>query len=363
MNYSFATDSSYEEHIQEIVGFLSRQLAENDKNNFIEIYQNKLIDLNQDKKVEILDSLLLDIKGLGLGSWSEIEGFFNLVGYLIVDLFEKSKVETTYKELINKLAITNSIDKKLLLYKVIYNLINNLSQEYSELRLESYKQLLELSIKNNDLQFVLQDYNLVSDLNDPHFFLTISNYYDQTNLNKESLDYLIKYLSFNENDNNQSKLLIKKVLEDKENFNLAQLLELKAIINVEQSTEFNLLSSIIKLNDDQFNKSIDQLDIDKEVVNHKYLLIKLNNYCSNFIGKDIAYDDISTNFRIEINRVELLLIELIKSGLTIARLNQSTKTFKVSHSNKLMIEQQDWLNIKTNLINIKSNLNKILNVL
>lgn len=250
-----------------------------------------------------------------------------------------------------------------MLYKVIYNLINNLNQEYSELRLELYKQLLELSIKNNDLQFVLQDYNLVNDLNDPNFFLTISSYYDQSNLNKESLDYLIKYLYLNENDHNQSKLLIKKVLEDKENFNLAQLLELKAIINVEQSTEFNLLSSVIKLDDDQFNKSIDQLDINKQVVNHKYTLIKLNNYCSNFIGKDIAYEDISTNFSIEINRVELLLIELIKSGLTIARLNQSTKTFKVSHSNKLMIEQQDWLNIKTNLINIKSNLNKILNVL
>ncbi|EOR03665.1 hypothetical protein E3P92_03351 [Wallemia ichthyophaga] len=70
MNNNFATDTTFDEHIHEVVGYLSRSKSENEKMSYLDEYQSKLVDLNDSNKKTIIDKLLSDMTALGGGSWS-----------------------------------------------------------------------------------------------------------------------------------------------------------------------------------------------------------------------------------------------------------------------------------------------------
>lgn len=289
---------------------------------------------------------------------TEIEGFYNLIGYLIIQI---GNYNERYQTLVKNILSNSSIDNQLK-YKIINNLLNNLSNK-EDLKVELYKSILE---KEQDF-ITKDDDDLINWFNDlevetkKSFLLEIINHFNRIGDINRVVKYQQLLIELDNSNDVIAKSLIINSLELLNNYSFDQLLQLNGIININNSVEFNLLQSYINLDYNEFNKSISQLDnVNKALLVDKFRLLQLNNYCSDFIGKSINYNDLSGVLGIEESNIELILIQLIKSGLTLGRLNQSTKQFKVNQSIKFKFNKADWLELSTKLQKFKLNLNNIL---
>ena len=370
--------------VQELVLMLSRAKDESDRNGFIEEFQN--LDLNDDsddsKKVEIYNKIFGQVKGLGVGTANEIEGFFNLMGYLQLSLFKLSDNDgkLKYLELVDKVITDSNVEKQNLKYKVIKNLINNLNLNEG-LRKDVYLKLLNEYSNKDELELMIDDEEAIvqylsewniSQNEKNGFLLDLIELLNKNELKGLSERYLITYLNqseFNDQSRTMIKNLITSKLDDDKVLNFNDLFKIQCISNVKESEEFKLLEIVLNADEDKLNDyfkgSNEKVGLNYERLSTKLKLIKIKNYLNDKVGKDLSYDDINKQINNkDYNQLENLLINLINLKLYNLKLNQINKVLYVNKKNFIDGDVIDFKLIEINLNQFKQdifNLKKICN--
>ncbi|KAF8709216.1 Eukaryotic translation initiation factor 3 subunit K, partial [Rhizoctonia solani] len=156
------SEGTFEEQIQELVNYLARGLADDNRTAYIRPFQDALLTpegqtpLSQDagRKKKVIGMTREKVVGLGEGSDREIEGFFNLLNSHLVALFtETSELEPHVTALVD--AVLGAPETFTgIKYRVLSNLFNSLPRS-SPLRQHVYRALLNMASNEGDLE-VLQ---------------------------------------------------------------------------------------------------------------------------------------------------------------------------------------------------------------
>ena len=278
---------------------------------------------------------------------------------MCIQLF-KDGLDTEYTKLV-EICTSNKAIESSVKSRVVNSLLNNLD-DLDSFKADLYKSLLrdnQIALKEHD-EFV----SWLSKLDGQSrrsLLIQVINQLNQTADKKQLIAYQKLLLEIDDSDSETAKSLILNSIEQPDNYSFDDVLSINGVLKVKQSNEFNLLQSFINLDYNLYSSSIKQLSSVKEpLLAKKFSLLQLNDYCSNFIGKSIHYADLANVINAKDDKVlESTIIELIKSGLTMGRLNQSTKQFKVNESVKFKLNQKDWLELQSQLVKFKSNLSNI----
>ncbi|CCH42974.1 hypothetical protein BN7_2520 [Wickerhamomyces ciferrii] len=215
-------------------------------------------------------------------------------------------------------------------------LTNDINQQPSEIQEETRSILLKISK-------LIKPYDELSSLN--VFKISI------TKIPNVSSDLINQFIIANLNSN--------KALD------LSKILTEEVIIANHESSQNHLkfLQNYLNFTTQDFQKSIDEYsslsEIDFKLVLTKNQYLNLCKIAST--TSTISYSQISSDLLIPENQVEIFLINAIKTGIIQGKLSQINSNFQVYKVNLILktIELNDWLEIKSLLLDWRSKLSNV----
>lgn len=385
---SIFAEGTFKEQILELAKYLSR--PDNDTliralgENFIVPEGGTSIADDEAKRKSIIKLLVKEINGLGEGTDRETEGFYNLVYCHVLALYPPDSADSTelVTSLITAITFSSPTDRTPIKYKLLSNLFNALPNR-STLRHLVYKALLDLAIKNEELEVLqlklsdvdkwVEEWDISMD-EKSDFIKSISDAYAKLEQPETSYSYQVAYVksipSSSPKVEASALAVIATALKLHSVFNFDALLKIGSVRVVKDHPLFFLLKIMLEGGIPEYqswlaaNEAIvNEFGLDKNDLERKVRLIVLADLGSRNIGRDIPYHEIASALQIDQSQVEACAIDAIRSRLLSGRLSQPNETFQITRSTCRSFGKEEWETVEKRLTTWKTGLQGVLEVI
>lgn len=363
---SIFAEGTFEDQIKELVTYLAQEHPEEERANFIQPFQQAFVtaegqaSLSDDRgrQRKTLELVVSAVKGLGSGSEKEIEGFLNLLFSHILTLFSVDTPDTQARILGLLEIITSSNEQPSLKYRIISNLFNALPRR-SGLRLPVNQALLRIAAENDELEQLrlsltevekwLSEWE-VSQEEKSAYLKTLVDLLAQHEP-ETSYKYKLSYVRSLPSSSAQDAALdaIATALRLPTVFDFDALFRLEAVVAAKDADLFPLLQIFLNDGLSEFkawveanSAVISKYELDQTQLERKIRLLSLTTLAFQNIGRDLPYGTIADVLQIESSDVERWVIDVLRAGLVVGKLSQTTQTFHVVRASARAFEREQW---------------------
>ncbi|KAI0832776.1 PCI-domain-containing protein [Trametes gibbosa] len=391
---SIFAEGTFEEQILELVNYLARTISEDGREAFTQPFHDavstvegqKPIDEDEDRKREVLGSVLEQVKGLGDGSAKEIEGFFNLLFSHFLALFPLTSPDArTHLDTLLK-AIVSAPDHTATKFRILSNLFNALPRR-SPLRLSVYQTLLEFASASDELELLgvsgtevdkwLSEWEVSSEEKSGFLKLLVHAFAkagDSTTSFQYQLIYVRSLPPSSPVAQSAAMDAVAAALRLPSYFDFDTLFRLDAVVAAKGHELFALLQ--IFLNDglpqykawseshaDALSKyGTSEHNLDAAQLERKIRLLTLATLGFQNMGRDVPYSVIATALQVEPSQVESWVIDVIRAGLLSGKLSQTAQTLHVNRATARAFEREQWELLEKRLQAWKAGLTGVLEI-
>jgi len=393
---SVFAEGTFEEQIEELVGYLARGHAEEERENFIAKFQAILrtekseeesaepVELSEEeisKRRHVLSMVIADVKAFGEGSEKEIEGFYNLLFAHLRNLFpfDSPEMKSHLDSLL--IAISSSQSHFNLQYRLLSLLFNSIPRQSGH-RLSVYKVLLRLASSRDELE-VLQPSRAnvekwtnewdITPQQKSDFLKTLVGAFAKAEQPIISYQYLLAYLrSLPPSSPEASSTAVHAIstaLRLPSIFDFDSLFKIDAIVNLGDHELFSLLRVFLSGGLDAYNAwyfkhaaAIEKYNLDKAQLERKIRLLSLTSLGFENIGRDLPYSTIATTLQVDPSEVEKWVIDVIRAGLLSGKLSQTTQLLHVTRSTSRVFEREQWEVLEQRLAAWRTGLGAVLDI-
>ncbi|KAJ7437096.1 hypothetical protein B0H11DRAFT_1754064 [Mycena galericulata] len=383
-------EGTFEEQIQELVNYIVRNRAEEERASAIRPFQDALkteagkksLEEDDDRRRKILSMVLVDVKGLGDGSEKEIEGFFNLIYSHLFSLYAADSPET--KQFVAGLIQTISSapsEQTSIRYRLLSNLFNAIPRK-SPLRLAVYSALLDLATANGELDALqlaridvekwLREWDISAEEKST-FLKAIADAYEKSGQLGTAYEYSLAYVRSLPPSSPAAQTAavetIATALRLPFVFDFDPLFKLDAVVAAKEHELFALLQ--IFLNDGllQFNSwedshpgALEKYHLERAQLERKIRLLTLASLGFKNIGQDLPYAKVAEALQVAPSEVEKWVIDVIRAGLLSGKLSQTSQSLHITRSTARTFEREQWEALEKRLVAWKAGLAGVLEV-
>ncbi|KAI0751139.1 PCI-domain-containing protein [Daedaleopsis nitida] len=371
---SIFAEGTYEEQILELVNYLARALPEDGKAAYVQPFQDSLtipeggkpVEEDEEKRRQVLGSVLDEVKGLGDASEKEIEGFFNLLFSHFLTLYPIDAPET--RSYLDKLltTISSAPDHTPTKYRILSNLFNAIPRQ-SALRLPVYKTLLELASANDELDILglsrsevekwLSDWEVSSE-EKSEFLKLLVDVNRQAGQLHTSFQFQLAYVRSLPVSSAQSAAIdaIAAAFRLPSFFDFDSLFRLDAVVAAKDHELFALLKIFLNDGLEQYkawatshSEALSKYELDNSQLERKIRLLTLATLAFQNIGRDVPYSVLAAALQIEPTQVESWIIDVIRAGLLSGKLSQTAQTLHVTRATARAFEREQWVLLEKRL--------------
>ncbi|KAJ6560455.1 hypothetical protein B0H19DRAFT_1147790 [Mycena capillaripes] len=387
---SIFAEGTFEEQIQELVNYIVRNRAEEERTAFIRPFQDVLktepgkkpLEEDDDRRRKIFSMVLVDVKTLGEGSEKEIEGFFNLIYAHLFSLYSPESAETNQfvAALIRTISSASS-EQTSIKYRLLSNLFNAIPRK-SPLRLAVYTALLDLATANEELDALqlarvdvekwLREWDISSEEKST-FLKTISDSYEKSGELVTAYEYSLAYVrSLPPGAPTTEAAAVETIataLRLPFVFDFDPLFKLDAVVAAKDHELFSLLH--IFLNDglpqfkswtDSHPGALEKYKLESLQLERKIRLLTLASLGFKNIGQDLPYSKVAEALQVEPSEVEKWVIDVIRAGLLSGKLSQTSQSLHITRSTTRTFEREQWEALEKRLVAWKAGLAGVLEV-
>ncbi|KAL1741002.1 hypothetical protein HDZ31DRAFT_46364 [Schizophyllum fasciatum] len=384
-------EGTFEEQIQELVNFLVRNHSDEERTAFIRPFSEALkteegkkpLSENDDRKREIFSHLVPEIKTLGDGTDNEIEGFFNLLFSHIISLYPTTSADanTLLPPLIHTIAAAPAAQSGLK-YRILTNLFNLLPHS-SPLRLNVYNALLATAAAQGDLPVLqLSRVNVekwvsewdVTPENKSQFLKSIVDAFVQADSLTAAYDFAPLYVrsvqvSSTAEAREAAVQAITLALRLPSVFDFDPLFKLDAVVAAKDHELFPLLQVFLSGGLLEYrswasaNAGIaEKFGLSTADLEHKIRLLTLASLGFKHVGQNLPYTTIAQALDVDAAEVEKWVIDVIRAGLVLGKLSQTTKTLHIVRATARAFEREQWEALEKRLVAWKAGLVGVMEV-
>ncbi|KAI0685026.1 hypothetical protein BC835DRAFT_1291328 [Cytidiella melzeri] len=392
---SVFAEGTFEEQIRELVNYLAEGLSDEEKASFIQPFADALVtsegqksfDEDEGRRKAVVVKVLGEVKGLGHGSNREIEGFFNLLFAHFLSLFPPESPDT--REHLDSIvqAITSS-EPSPVKYRLLSNLFNALPRR-SGLRLPVNQALIQIASADDEidrLQLSLPEVSKwlseweVSPEEKSTYLKTLVDIYAQSDP-ETSYQYQLAYVRSLPSSSSQSAALdvIAAALRLPSVFDFDALFRLDAVVAVKDSELYSLLQIFLKDGLAEYKSWVEshsgvfeqygesyllssEAGLDQAQLERKIRLLSLTTLAFQNTGRNLSYTAIAEVLQVESTEVERWVIDVLRTGLIVGKLSQTTKTFHVLRASARAFERAQWEALEKRLVAWKTGLASVRDV-
>ncbi|KAI0029925.1 hypothetical protein K488DRAFT_55321 [Vararia minispora EC-137] len=387
---SIFAEGTFEEQIVEFAEYISRSLPEQDRAAYIEAAQQRVasqesqppLSGDTDRKQEVLTWVLSEMKGLGEGTDREIEGFFNLLFAHLLTLWPISSDNT--KQHVSALlnTVTSSSGDNTTKYRILSNLFNALPRS-SRLRLTVYNCLLSLANSQDDLGVLqlshgdvekwLSEWDVSASEKSEFLQLLISAH---ANADQPVDAYLYKLAYVRSLDSKSAEArtaaldAIATALTNPTIFDFDPLFKLDAVVAAKDDPLFSLLRIFLSGGLPELEAwhgsnsgALEKHNLSYDQLERKMRLLALAALAFQNVGADIPYATIASTIRVDQSAVESWAIDIIRAGLLVGKLSQSSQTLRVLRASARVFGRPQWTLLEQRLLTARMSLSHVLEVI
>ncbi|KAJ6561531.1 PCI domain-containing protein [Mycena vulgaris] len=383
-------EGTFEEQIQELVNYVVRNRAEEERTAFIRPFQDVLktepgkkpLEEDDNRRRKILSMVLVDVKSLGDGSEKEIEGFFNLIYAHLFSLYSPDSPET--KQFVAGLVQTISAassEQTSIKYRLLSNLFNAIPRK-SPLRFSVYTTLLELASANGELDALqlarldvekwLREWDISAEEKSA-FLKTIAVAYEKSGQLAPAYEYSLAYVrslpSGAPTTESAAVETIATALRLPFVFDFDPLFKLDAVVAAKEHELFTLLHiflndglSQFKAWEDSHPGALEKYQLERSQLERKIRLLTLASLGFKNIGHDLPYSQVAEALEVESSEVEKWVIDVIRAGLLSGKLSQTSQSLHITRSTARTFEREQWEALEKRLVAWKAGLAGVLEV-
>ncbi|KAI3616701.1 pci domain-containing protein [Moniliophthora roreri] len=387
---SVFAEGTFEEQIQELVNYIVRNRAEDDRAGFIRPFQDALkveegqkpIEEDEEKRRKVFSMVVTEVHGLGDGTEKEIEGFFNLIYAHLLTLYPSTSLEAKHHvDSLLEAITTAPSEQTSIQYRILSNLFNAIPRT-SPLRLAVYRTLLDTTASNEEIDFLnlsradvdkwLGEWDISAEEKSA-FLKDISDAYAKSDQLSQSYEYTLSYVrSFPASSEGAQKAAVDAIasaLRLPNIFDFDALFKLDAVVALKNHELFSLLQVFLNGGLTEFQSWQDshggvfeKYNLDKEHLEHKIRLLTLASLGFQNVGQNLPYSRIAEVLQVDNAEVEKWVIDVIRVGLLSGKLSQTKQTLHVTRSTARTFEHEQWEALEKRLLAWKSGLNNVLEV-
>ncbi|TFK43819.1 hypothetical protein BDQ12DRAFT_643487 [Crucibulum laeve] len=386
---SIFAEGTFEEQIQELVLYIARNRAEDDRATFLAPFQEALkpiegkpIDQDVERRRKIFSLVLAEVKSLGVGSEKEIEGFFNLLFAHLFSLHTSDSPEAK-QYLISLLQTISSSpsDRVSIKYRVLSNLFNAIPRK-SPLRLAVYNTLLEIATANDDLDALqlsksdvekwLSEWG-ISSKEKAAFLKSIVDAYAKAGQPSISYEYTLSYVRALPPTSSEGEAAaidaIATAFRLPTVFDFDPLFKLDAVIAAKNNELFSLLQVFLNGGLAEFKAwegshagALEKHNLSREELERKIRLLTLASLGFKHVGQNLPYSKVVEALQVDASEVEKWVIDVIRAGLLWGKLSQTTQSLHIIRATSRTFEREQWEVLEKRLVAWKSGLAGVLEV-
>jgi translation initiation factor 3 subunit M len=376
--------------IQELLDYTARSDLEDERNALLQSFKDivkteegaKPIEEDEDRQRRAFELVLNHTKGIGEGSESEIEGFFNLLYSYLFTLWPVDSSQTRrYVIFLLEIISTSRSDNSSVKYRILTNLFNA-TPPSSALRLPIYTTTLQVAAANSELELLalsksdierwLKEWE-VSDAERSQFLKMIVDTLTQAGQLESAYEYRIVYTLSVPPSSPESRSAavdtIVAALRLPSIFDFDALYNLDAVIAVKDHELFPLLHIFLNNGFPEFrawadghSAVLDSYQLDISQLEHKMRLLAFSSLGFDYIGRDLPYSTIASTLQIDASEVDKWTIDVIRAGLLSGKLSQSTQNLHVYGSAARKFERGQWEALEKRLLAWKAGLASVIEV-
>ncbi|KAH8830307.1 PCI-domain-containing protein [Flagelloscypha sp. PMI_526] len=340
MSVSIFAEGTFEEQVQDLVNYIVRNKAEEERSAAIQPFQESLraeYSDEQEKKRKVIKQILDKVSGFGEGNEKEIQGFFNL---LFAHLFSSHgpDLATSFPPLLSTIESASS-PRPVIKFQILSNLYNALPLD-STYRLQVFSALLRLaSAQNNldilhlaksDVELWLDQWTASGDeksklLEEISCALEFPPAVNISLLDHLAYEFLLLYARrvspTSPYYQNGAVRLLATTLRTSTIFDFDTLLTINSVVAIKDHPLFSLLQVFLNNGLSELNSWISshkevlaQNDISTDVLERKMRLLTLASLGFKNVGQKISYN------------WKAWVIDVIRSNLLSGKLSQTTET-------------------------------------
>ncbi|KAJ7129261.1 PCI domain-containing protein [Mycena epipterygia] len=383
-------EGTFEEQIQELVNYIVRNRAEEERTAFIRPFQDVLktepgkkpLEEDDNRRRKIFSMVVVDVKSLGDGSEKEIEGFFNLIYSHLFSLYSSDSPET--KQFVAGLVQTissASSEHTSIKYRLLSNLFNAIPRK-SPLRLSVYTTLLDLAAANEevdalqlarvDVEKWLREWD-ISPEEKSTFLKTIAEAYEKSGQLATAYEYSLAYVRSlpvgSPTTETAAVETIATALRLPFIFDFDPLFKLDAVVAVKDHELFALLHIFLNDGLPQFKSweeshpgALEKYQLERLQLERKIRLLTLASLGFKNIGQDLPYSKVAEALQVEPSEVEKWVIDVIRAGLVSGKLSQTSQSLHITRSTARTFEREQWEALEKRLVAWKAGLAGVLEV-
>ncbi|KIY70926.1 PCI-domain-containing protein [Cylindrobasidium torrendii FP15055 ss-10] len=382
---SVFTEGTFEEQIQELVGYIARNKSEEERSSFVRQFSDafKSADgarpLSEDlgSQQRVFEMLLKETlpRGLGDGNEKEIEGFFNMIFSHLLSLWPTDS-ETTKENVSKIIELVEAAPEShtAVKYKLLTNLFNALPRT-SGLRYSVYTSLLKISLPQNakieqpEVSRYLSEWS-ISDEERTAFLKTLVDAYSSAGQPFEAYNYQLAYVrSLPASSTDAAIDLIASALRLPDLFDFDPLYKIDAVVSAKDNELFALLQVFLSGGLDDYlawvkahEATLAKFNLEAAALERKIRLLTLSSLASEKIGQNVSFAQIAEALQIDIAEVEKWVIDVIRAGLVSAKISQIAQTVRVNRATARSFERPQWESLEKRLVAWKSGLAGVLEV-
>ncbi|KAK7049708.1 hypothetical protein VNI00_005739 [Paramarasmius palmivorus] len=387
---SVFAEGTFEEQIQELVNYIVRNRAEDDRAAFIRPFQDalkvgegqKAIDEDEEKRRKVCSMVIAEVHGLGDGTEKEIEGFFNLIYAHLLTLYPSTSPEAKqHIESLLKAISAASPEQTSIQYRILSNLFNAVPRT-SSLRLTVYRTLLDTAASHEDIDSLnlsradvgkwLEEWDVSADEKSA-FLKSIADAYAKSDQFSQSYEYTLSYVrSLSASSSDAQKAAVDAIalsLRLPNVYNFDALYKIDAVVALKDHELFSLLQVFLSGGLTEFQSweashpgVIEKYNLDKSQLEHKIRLLTLASLGFQNVGQNLPYAKIGEVLQVDAAEVEKWVIDVIRADLLSGKLSQTKQTLYITRSTARTFEREQWEALEKRLLAWKSGLNNVLEV-
>ncbi|KAL1754733.1 hypothetical protein FB107DRAFT_263039 [Schizophyllum commune] len=388
---SIFAEGTFEEQIQELVNFLVRNHSDEERTSFIRPFSEALkteegkksLSEDDDRKREIFSHLVPEVKTLGEGTEKEIEGFFNLLFSHLISLYPATSAEASplLPPLIQTIASAPATQSGLK-YRILTNLFNLLPRT-SSLRLDVYNALLaiaaaqgELSVlqlSRTDVEKWISEWDVTSEKKS-HFLKAIVDAFVQADNHTAAYEFVQLYArslpSSSPEAREAAAQAISLALRLPTVFDFDPLFKLDAVVAAKDHELFPLLQIFLSGGLPEYRSwassnagAVEKFGLNPADLEHKIRLLTLASLGFKHVGQNLPYSTIAEALDVDAADVEKWVIDVIRAGLVLGKLSQTTKTLHIVRATARSFEREQWEALEKRLVAWKTGLVGVMEVI
>ncbi|KAI0309588.1 PCI-domain-containing protein [Amylostereum chailletii] len=386
---SIFAEGTFEEQILELAEYLARSRPEADRPTYIQAVQDSLhtaedqrpLSEDEGRRRDVFLSVFGEVKTLGEGSEREIEGFFNLLYAHLLALWPVASPDTQNRVAdllaVVQAAPTDPAPK----YRILTNLFNALPRS-SPLRLTVYRSLLDLASANDELAVLrlsrldaerwLQEWD-ISPADKSAFLQTLVAVHAKAGQSELAYEYKLAHVRSLDKATPEARAAaldaIATALDHPAIFDFDPLFTLDAVVAAKADPLFALLHVFLNGGLPELEAwhaahaaLLDTYGLAYPALEHKIRLLSLAALAFQNVGGALPYATLASTLRVDVSAVEAWVIDVIRAGLLVGKLSQSTETLHVMRATARTFERPQWALLEARLTAARASLGGVLEV-